>query len=84
MQGRQQKTLMDNKHEDTVEEGVQEVLDFTKPSFVFEPKQRHDWRQQGPYLVCKSCEIEHASYIGMNQLLVGLNADGTPLLKNRS
>ena len=65
------------------EEPIEEVLDFTKPDFTFEPKEHHDWRQQGPYLVCKSCEIEHASYIGMEKILVGLNEEGQPILKPR-
>ena len=67
---------MENEHE-------YEVLDFTKPTFEFRPNERHDWRQQGPYLVCKSCEIEHASYIGMKKLMVGINEQGQPILKNR-
>lgn len=65
-------------------EAETEILDFTKPSFVFEPKEVHDWRQKGPYLVCKSCEIEHAVYIGMEKILVGLNENGQPILEKRS
>lgn len=61
-----------------------ETLDFTKPDFVFEPNKNHTWRQQGPYLVCKSCEIEHASYIGMERLMTGVQDDGTPILKVRN
>ena len=65
------------------EEIKEEVLDFTKPAFEFRPKEHHDWRQQGPFLVCKSCEIEHATYIGMQKIMVGLNDDGQPILKDR-
>ena len=65
------------------EEIQEEVLDFTKPAFEFRPKEHHDWRQQGPFLVCKSCEIEHATYIGMQKIMVGLNDDGQPILKDR-
>ena len=73
---------MEPQHEG--DEAEVEVLDFTKPDFSFEPKQHHEWRQQGPYLVCKSCDIEHATYIGMGQILIGLNEDGQPILKERS
>ena len=66
------------------EEKIEEVLDFTKPDFIFKPKENHEWRQQGPYLVCKSCEIEHASYIGMGKILIGLNEEGQPIFKDRS
>lgn len=64
-------------------ENLSEEFDFTKPSFEFRPKEQHDWRQQGPYLVCKGCEIQHAVFIGMGRVLVGLNPDGTPILKKK-
>lgn len=61
----------------------EEVLDFNKPSFAFIPAGSHGWRQQGPYLVCKSCELEHAVYIGPDKMMVGLNKEGKPILENR-
>lgn len=61
----------------------EEVLDFNKPDFIFTPKEYHEWRQQGPFLVCKSCEVEHASYIGMGKILTGLNDEGQPILVDR-
>ena len=60
-----------------------ETLDFNRPAFVFKPNEQHSWRQQGPYLVCKSCELQHAIYIGMDKLLVGLDESGRPILKDR-
>lgn len=60
-----------------------EVIDFNRPSYVFKPNEQHEWRMQGPYLVCKSCELQHAVFIGMGKILVGLNGDGTPKLINR-
>jgi hypothetical protein len=65
------------------EQEMQEQLDFSQPDFVFQPKEQHDWRQQGPYLVCKSCEIEHAVFIGTEKIMVGLNESGQPIFKNR-
>jgi len=65
------------------EEKATEILDFTNPSFVFRPNEHHEWRQKGPYLVCKSCELEHATYIGMDKVMVGLDKKGIPILKNR-
>lgn len=61
-----------------------EILDLSKPTFEFKPKESHDWRQRGPYLVCKSCEIEHAVFIGMEKILTGLNKEGQPILKKRN
>lgn len=60
-----------------------EILNFDKPSYVFRPSEMHDWRQRGPYLVCKSCDLEHAAYIGPEKLMVGLNDRGQPILKKR-
>lgn len=73
---------LDETNEKAVKEDqATEVMDFTKPDYIFELKQYHEWRQQGPYLICKSCEIDHASFIGMGKQLIGLNEDGTPILK---
>ena len=41
----------------------------------------HHWVQRGPYLVCTSCPIEHALWIGVDKMLVGYNKKGEPLLK---
>lgn len=64
-------------------EGEEETLNFEKPDFVFIPKGNHSWRQQGYYLVCRSCEIEHATWIGPNKIMVGIDEKGNPILKNR-
>lgn len=65
------------------QEAAREELDFTKPSFVFRPNEQHEWRQQGPYLVCKSCEIQHAVFVGMDKTMVGLDSEGRPIFKKR-
>lgn len=61
----------------------EEILDFTKPDYQFTPGAYHDWRQQGYYLVCKSCEIQHATWIGPDKLLVGYNDKLQPIIKLR-
>jgi hypothetical protein len=60
-----------------------ETLDFTNPDYVFIPKGNCKWRQQGYYLVCKSCEITHAVWIGPDKIMVGEDEKG-PILKPRS
>lgn len=42
----------------------------------------HEWRQQGYHLVCHSCELDHAIYIGPGKELVGLDENG-PVFKKR-
>lgn len=64
-------------------EAQSETLDFTEPDYTFKPNGHHGYRQHGPYLVCKTCEIQHAVFIGMEKILVGINEDGTPILKKR-
>ena len=65
-------------------EPIQETLDFTQPDYTFIPNENHDWRQKGFFAVCKSCEIMHATYLGPNKIIVGLDEKGKPLFKNRN
>lgn len=43
----------------------------------------HQWRQQGPWLVCKSCVLDHAFYIGMDKQLTGFDENNKPILVGR-
>lgn len=44
----------------------------------------HDWVQRGPYLICSTaCSLEHAAWVGMDYILVGIEPDGKPILKKR-
>jgi hypothetical protein len=65
------------------EEQENETLDFSKPDFSFIPGGSHQWRQQGPYILCKSCELEHAVFVGIEQMMTGISEDGMPILKSR-
>jgi hypothetical protein len=69
--------------EENQNETESEELDFTRPDFLFSPGQFHDYRQQGYYLICKSCEITHAVWIGQDRIMVGVDNKGVPILKNR-
>lgn len=60
-----------------------EVLDFNNPDFSFIPKGRHIYRQQGYYLICKSCELTHAVYVGEHKLMIGEDKNGEPILQDR-
>ena len=61
----------------------EKAYDFDKPEFVFTPKGVHNWKQEGIYVICRSCEIEHALYIGPNKIMIGLKDDGQPNLVDR-
>jgi hypothetical protein len=69
--------------EEKENEEISETLDFNKPTYEFIPKGSHEWTQRGPYLVCKSCELEHATWIGMELIMIGLSEGGQPILKRR-
>lgn len=60
---------------DAVEEWHQE--------FVFKPSGRHVYKQQGYYLVCNSCDLQHAIFIGSDKVMVGEDEAGQPILKKR-
>jgi hypothetical protein len=62
------------------EEAIEETMQF---SYQFTPPGRHTYRQQGIYLVCKSCEIQHAVYIGLDKIMVGEDKEGHPIVKKR-
>ena len=66
------------------EEPESEQIDFTRPAYEFKPNEHHDWRQQGPFLICKSCELQHAVFIGNHKILMGLEEDGKPILKRKT
>ena len=66
------------------EKPITEELDFNKPDFQFVPKDTHEWRQQGPYVVCRSCGLDHATYIGMEKIMTGINEQGLPILAKRN
>lgn len=77
-QENEQEEYLDNPKEET------EKLDFTKPDFEFIPQGNHEFRQQGPYIICYSCILQHAVWIGMEKLMVGIDKGGQPILKMRS
>lgn len=68
-------------NEEKQNEAEEEILDLTKPDYTFIPKGSHEWVQRGPYLICKSCEIEHATWIGVGKQMIGVSSDGQPILK---
>jgi hypothetical protein len=50
-------------------------------SYVREDLTGHKWKQKGPYLVCESCPVKHATWIGVDNQLVGFTEEGEPIVK---
>lgn len=78
MQQDEQKT---SNGEEKIEQ-ITEEYNFNNPDFTFLPKGSHAYRQEGYYLVCRSCDLTHAVYIGQNNIMVGQDKDG-PIIKKR-
>jgi len=52
--------------------------------YEFIPNALCRFKQRGPYLVCVSCELQHAVYIGMDKMMVGEDEEGKPLIEKRT
>jgi hypothetical protein len=65
------------------EEITPEVEEVYKPDFVFVPGGRHIWRQEGPYLVCRDCGLHHAVFIGIENIMIGEDEQGKPIIKSK-
>ena len=71
------------QEEEKKNEAYKEELNFDKPDYSFVPSGVHHYKQQGPYLVCQTCELKHAVYIGMEKIMVGEDKKGQPILKSK-
>lgn len=78
------KAQQTSSNQDNKELPEEEQLDFNNPDYQFIPPAHHKWIQQGPYLVCRSCELQHAVPIGMKKVLMGFDDKGEPIIKSRS
>jgi len=75
------KSSLDSLRDENKKSGLHLEIDLEKLKPLTKPGLAgHQWVQQGPYLVCKSCPVEHAIYIGMTNRLVGFK-NGRPVIK---
>ncbi len=62
----------------------QDVVDEIRKQAVEKAKAtRHEWRQKGIWVYCRSCDNEHGFYVGVKKQLVGVSEDGKPILIDR-
>lgn len=61
----------------------EEIVPESYPVRDFEPKQAgyHDWKQNGNFIHCYSCAIQHGQDIGTKHVLMGVGGNGMPILK---
>lgn len=71
-----------NEVEDVVE--VKPEGEVMQKEYEFVPAALCKWRQRGPFIVCTSCELQHALHIGMDKIMTGEDESGKPIIKSRS
>lgn len=76
------RSQVDKTNGEVKEKAESELLNFDNGE-KFIPKGNCEYRQQGPYLICYSCPLQHAVWIGMNKMMIGISKDGMPILKKR-
>lgn len=64
-------------------EEIEQEGELMQKEYEFIPRGLCQYRQQGPYLVCKSCELQHAQFIGMDKQMIGEDDMGQPIIKPR-
>lgn len=71
----------EKKDDKIIELSQQEIEEIREEAKRKAKETKHKWRQKGPWLVCKSCQYEHAIYIGTDKTMVGENEDGSPIFE---
>lgn len=72
------------KTESQQENEIIEDGEILQKEYEFIPSALCKYKQRGPYLVCVSCELQHAQFIGMDKIMIGEDEHGKPILKNRN
>lgn len=75
--------MENNNDEVDVNEEVRDEGEVLRKEYEFIPSALCKYRQRGPYLICTSCEIQHATWIGMEKIMVGEDANGKPIVRSR-
>lgn len=72
--------MSETKSEKTITK--QEIDEALEKRLERAKTKKHEWRQRGPWLVCISCENEHATWVGREKRLVGMDEKGNPILED--
>jgi len=59
---------------------TEQIEEIRKDALQKAKQTKHTWRQRGFWLVCKSCDNNHAVWI-QGKEMIGENEDGTPILR---
>lgn len=62
---------------------LEEYEKIRKEAIEEAKKRKHTWVMKGRgKLICTSCTTPHTAYIPTNKTLIGIAADGSPILKD--
>lgn len=62
-----------------------EEIDLSKLKGKIETSSHaHNWYQRGPYLVCTSCKVKHATYVGLTKVVTQVKKSGEVVLEDLS
>lgn len=73
----QGKPQLNNKEEEPLYEENIKYHQMSEPTVG----KKHDWIQQGPHIVCRSCESPHGFRIGTGKRLKGFNSNGNMIIE---
>lgn len=72
----------ENKNESL--EITQDQLEEIRQRAIEEAKEKkHNWRQKGNMIYCKSCDYPHGFYIPPEKMMVGIDKEGMPVIKDK-
>lgn len=63
---------------------AEELEEIRRGAYEKAMRARHEWRQKGDWIECKSdaCAFRHRAYIGVKKVLVGIDNKGMPILED--
>jgi len=72
--------MNENNKEKKETEVVEDYGEVMQKEYEFIPNALCHYKQRGIYLVCVSCELQHALFIGTDRFYVGDDENGRPIL----
>lgn len=64
-------TQINNEHKNVLELTAEMLEDIREKAREQARKVHHDWVQRGSWLVCRSCDFEHATHVKVGKIYVG-------------
>ena len=72
----------ENKQKEIVKEIPEAPInlhELSKPTVT----DKHKWIQRGTHICCDSCQTPHGFYVNVEDMLTGINEDGSPIITKK-